>query len=130
MERNWAVSARLGGEHGGGRLKALVSVAVLAAMIYTGAKVVPILVDNYQFQDAMESTARFASVNRQTNEDIRASVLKEAQTEEIPVQPGDIHIKGDSQHVEISADYSVTVDLMVYRWTLNFHPSVRNNALL
>jgi len=130
MERNWAVSARLGGEHGGGRLKALVSVAVLAAMIYTGVKVIPLLVNNYQFQDAMQSTARFASVNRQTNEDIRAAVLKEAQNEDIPVQPSDIHIKGDSQHVEISADYSVTVDLMVYSWTLNFHPSVRNNALL
>jgi len=99
-------------------------------MIYTGVKVIPLLVNNYQFQDAMQSTARFASVNRQTNEDIRAAVLKEAQNEDIPVQPSDIHIKGDSQHVEISADYSVTVDLMVYSWTLNFHPSVRNNALL
>jgi hypothetical protein len=26
-------------------------------------------------------------------------------------------------------DYSVTVDLHVYQWTLNFHPTVTNNAL-
>jgi hypothetical protein len=26
-------------------------------------------------------------------------------------------------------DYSVTVDLGVYQWTLNFHPTATNNAL-
>ena len=116
-------------EHGGGRLKAIIGIGVLAAMIYVGVKVIPILVNNYQFQDAMESTARFASVNRQQPEDIRSAVLKEAQNEDIPIAAQDIHVKGDSGHVEINADYSVTVDLKVYQWTLSFHPNARNNPL-
>jgi hypothetical protein len=116
-------------EHGGGRLKAIIAIGMLAAMIYVGVKVIPILVNNYQFQDAMESTARFASVNRQQPEDIRSAVLKEAQNEDIPITAQDIHVKGDAGHVEIDADYSVTVDLKVYQWTLNFHPNARNNPL-
>ena len=102
---------------------------MLAAMIFVGAKVVPVLVNNYQFQDAIESTARFATVNRQQPDDIRTAVLKEAQNEDIPIAAQDIHVKGEGGHVEIDAYYSVTLDLKVYQWTLNFHPYARNNPL-
>ncbi len=105
-------------------------VALLVAMIFVGVKVIPILVNNFQFQDAIDSTARFASVNRQTPEDIRAEVLEKARNEDIPIAPKDIHIKSELGHVEIAADYSVTVNLGIYEWTLNFHPYAKNNPLL
>ncbi len=35
----------------------------------------------------------------------------------------------ENGNVQIEAAYSVTVDLGVYQWTLNFHPTVRNDAL-
>lgn len=117
-------------ERGASRLKVTLFFAVVVALIYVGVKVIPVLVNNYQFQDAIESTARFASVNRQTPEDIRAAVVKEAQNEDIPVAAQDIHVKGDAGHVEIAADYSVTVNLVIYQWTLNFHPYAKNNPLL
>ena len=59
----------------------------------------------------MRTTARFASANRQSADDIRAALVKEAENEDIPLQPEDIHVKGEAGHVQISADYSVTVDL-------------------
>jgi hypothetical protein len=31
--------------------------------------------------------------------------------------------------IDIEADYSVTVDLHLYQWTLKFHPIVSNNQL-
>ena len=117
------------GQHGGGRLKTFVWLAIFASMIYVGIMVVPILVDEYQFQDAMTSTARFASANRQTADDIRASLVKEAKSEDIPIMPEDIHVESQSGNVRISVAYSVTVDLHVYQWTLNFNPSASNNAL-
>ena len=117
-------------QRGSGRLKAILFLAVLVCMIYAGIKVIPVLVDNYQFQDALDSTARFASVNHQTVDDIRVAVLKEAQNEDIPVDANDIHVKGDNGHVEIAADYSVTVNLLVYQWTLNFHPYAKNNPIV
>jgi Domain of unknown function (DUF4845) len=124
--RSMAVRDR---QRGAGRLKALVVLAIIAGMIYVAVKVVPILVNNYEFQDSIEDTARFATVNRQSAEDIRTAVLKEAQNEEIPIAAEDIHVKDDGGHVEISADYSVTVDLRVYQWTLNFHPNAKNNPI-
>jgi hypothetical protein len=117
-------------QRGSSRLKFIIFLAFLVAMIYVGVKVIPILFTNMQFQDAIQSTARFASVNRQSVDDIRASVLKEAESEDIPVTAQDIHVKGDGGHVEIAADYSVTVNLGVYQWTLNFHPYAKNNPLL
>ena len=117
-------------QRGASRLKLTMFVAVAVALLYTGVKVTPILVNDFQFQDAIESTARFASVNRQTPEDIRAAVLKAAQDEDIPIAAQDIHVKGDAGHVEIAADYSVTVNLILYQWTLNFHPYAKNNPLL
>jgi hypothetical protein len=119
-----------GRQRGTSRLKLTMFVAVAVALLYTGVKVIPILINDFQFQDDIESTARFASVNRQTPEDIRAAVLKEAQNEDIPIVAQDIHVKGDNGHVEIAADYSVTVNLIVYQWTLNFHPYAKNNPLL
>ena len=117
-------------QRGSSRLKLVLFVAVVVSMIYVGVKVIPILVNNMQFQDAIESTARFASVNRQTADDIRTAVLKEADNDDIPIAAQDIHVKGDAGHVEIAADYSVTVNLVVYQWTLNFHPYAKNNPLL
>lgn len=117
-------------QRGSSRVKLIAFLVFVVALIYIGVKVIPILVNNMQFQDAIESTARFASVNRQTVDDIRSAVLKEAENEEIPIDSKDIHIKGDNGHVEIAADYSVTVNLVVYQWTLNFHPYAKNNPLL
>ena len=117
-------------QRGSSRLKLVLFVAVVVSLIYVGVKVIPILVNNMQFQDAIESTARFASVNRQTPDDIRTAVLKEADNDDIPIAAQDIHVKGDGGRVEIAADYSVTVNLGVYQWTLNFHPYAKNNPLL
>ena len=117
-------------QRGSSRLKLVLFLSLVVALIYVGVKVIPILVNNMQFQDAIESTARFASVNRQTADDIRTAVLKEADNDDIPIAAQDIRVKGDSGRVEIAADYSVTVNLGVYQWTLNFHPYAKNNPLL
>jgi len=124
--RLWSVRR----QRGASRLKLTIFVAIAVALLYTGVKVIPILINDFQFQDAIESTARFASVNRQSAEDIRAAVLKAAQEEDIPIAAQDIHVKGDGGHVEIAADYSVTVNLVLYQWTLNFHPYAKNNPLI
>lgn len=118
-----------GGQRGAGRLKAILWLAIFVSMVYVGIRVVPILYNEYVFQDAMQNTARFASANRQTVEDIRASLVKEAKLEDIPVRPEDIHVESEAGNVRISAAYSVTVDLQVYQWTLNFNPSASNNAI-
>lgn len=87
------------------------------------------MVNEYQFQDGIQTLARFATVNRQTPEQIRAAVLKEAQKDDVPVAAEDIKVDAVNGNIKIRADYSVTVDLKVYQWTLNFHPAASNDSL-
>ena len=117
------------GERGAGHLKAIVITLILVSLVYVAYKVVPLLVNEYQFQDGLQTIAKFASVNRDSSDKIRDAILKEAQKDDVPVQPEDIKVVGNAGNVRINADYSVTVDLSVYQWTLNLHPKVSNDAL-
>ena len=117
------------GERGAGRLKAVVWTLVLAACVYVSARVIPIYVNEYEFQDGMQTIARFATVNRQGADQIREAIVKEAEKDDLPVRKEDIKVRAAGGNVNINVDYSVTVDLHVYQWTLNFHPTVTNNAL-
>ena len=84
---------------------------------------------DFTFKDGMQTIARFASATRQTPEQIRTAVLAEAQKDNVPITAKDIKIRAVNGNVQIEATYSVVVNLHLYRWTLNFHPSVSNNAL-
>jgi hypothetical protein len=78
----------------------------------------------------MQTTARFASVNRnQTAADISKTVMDEAGKQSIPLQAEDLHVTAESGAININADYTVVVDLSVYQLTLNFHPSAGNKPL-
>jgi cell division protein FtsL len=122
-------SERRNDEKGAGHYKAIFFTLILAAVIYVGFKVVPILINEYQFQDGIQNIARFASVNRTGSDAIKRSVMDEAEKENLPVQEDNIKVQGVGRTINISVDYSVTVDLMAYQWTLNFHPSASNQAM-
>lgn len=117
-------------ERGAGRLKAILWTLLLVSIVYVTVKVLPALVNDYEFQDGLQTIARFASVGRPTPEQIRADVLKEARKDGVPVAPENIKIEAVSGNVKIHVDYSVTVDLTVYQWTLNFHRAASNDSLV
>ena len=102
---------------------------ILVAFIYVAAIVLPVLINEYQFQDSLQNIARSASVYRKNSEDIRKSVMEEAQKADLPIQAEDVKVESNSGNIKISVDYSVTVDLKVYQWTLNFHPAASNTSL-
>ena len=117
------------GERGAGRLKPILWTLVLASFVYVAVKVVPALINEFEFQDGIQTIARYASATRQTQEQIRAAVLKEAQKDDVPAAAEDIKVEAVSGNVRIHVEYSVIVDLTVYQWTLNFHPAVSNDSL-
>ena len=124
------VATKRDGERGAGHLKAIIWTMVLVAFIYAAAMVLPVLINEYQFQDSIQDIARFASVSRKTSEQIQKAVFDEAQKEDLPVQTEDIKVQTNGGNVHINVDYSVTVDLKVYQWTLNFHPAASNSSLI
>jgi hypothetical protein len=124
------VSMKRCAQRGAGHVKAVIWTLILASLIYVSFKVVPILVNEYQFSDAIQNIARQATVTRRTDDQIRKDVLDEAQKDDLPVQVEDIKVDNTGKRVRISANISVTVDLSVYKWTLNFHPEASNDALV
>ena len=118
------------GEKGAGHMKAIVWTMILVAFIYVTAMTIPVLINEYQFQDSLDQIARFASVGHKPNSEVQKAVLDEAEKEDLPIQAEDIKVTGSGGNIHINVDYSVTVDLKVYQWTLNFHPASSNSAIL
>jgi len=116
-------------EHGGSGVKLFFLLILLGAMIFGAVKVVPIYVNNYQMQDAIESEARFAIGNRLAAKDIRDNVWKKVTEIGIPAQQDDLKVTASQGTVQISLDYTVPVDLLVYKFTLDFHDHADNHSI-
>lgn len=131
-ERRPLASVCLGmrcGQGGAGKIKAIIVTAILAFAVYAAVKIVPPYAAEYQLADKMQEQARFAVVNRYTDEQIRDNVFKVVQDLEIPVKREAIKVEASQQIVKISVDYTVPIDLLFYHLDLHFTPSSENRAL-
>ena len=121
---------RFRAQRGEGRLKAILVIAIIAFVIYAAVKILPPYIAEYQLADKMTEQARFGVVNRYTEEQIRAAVFKEAQDLDIPITKEDIKVLASPSMVRISVDYTIPVDLIVYKLDLHFTPNSENKSLL
>jgi len=110
-------------QRGEGRLKAIIYTLILAAAVYVAIKVVPIYVAEYQLKDKISEQARFAVVNKYTDDQIKDILFKTIQDLDIPAKRDDIKVIPNGRGLTISVNYSVPVDLAVYKTELNFSPS-------
>ena len=121
-----------GWERGSSRMNLVLTLAVLGAMVLAAVKIVPAYFANYQFQDSLETESRFAITGypKKSVDDIRDDVWNKAKELEIPLaDKGDIKITIDRANVNIATDYTVPVDLIVYKFNLEFHPHADNHTL-
>ena len=116
-------------QRGAGALKAVLWTALLVYAAYAGYKLIPVYIANYQLQDKMQEQARFAVVNRYSEDQIRDLIFKEVQELEIPTRKDEIKVYSTQQVVRISLDYTVPVDLLFYKMQLHFTPSSENKAV-
>jgi hypothetical protein len=127
--RSWRISLnfvpnrRNRSERGEGKLKAIVYTLILVIGVYVAIKLVPVYVAEYQLKDKMTEQARFAVVNRYTEEQIRDIIFKVVQDLDIPAKREDIKVANTGRGLTISLSYTVPVDLMVYKTDLTFSPS-------
>jgi hypothetical protein len=121
VNRKLAYSRR--SELGEGRLKGFLYLAFLIIAVFVGIKVVPAYVANYQLKDKMTETAKFAIVNRYTEEQIRDNIFHTIQDLDIPAKREDIKVSNTNHGIEIDVNYTVPVDLMFYKTDLNFATS-------
>src|SRR5215471_17628028 len=120
----------IAGERGEGKFKAILVTAILLFIAYAAFKMVPPYVDEYQLNDTMQETAKFASVTRSNEEQIRATVFRKIEELGIPAKKEDVKVTAVNGRVSISLDYTVPIDLMVYKFDLHFTPSTSNKDII
>ncbi|MFZ3332605.1 MAG: hypothetical protein WA197_18355 [Candidatus Acidiferrales bacterium] len=117
---------------GGGKIKLIVTLAILGFAAFSAYKIVPAYFANYQLQDMIKSEALFATsaYPRKTPDDVHSDVWKKIQELGIEAKPEDVKVTGsEGQAVSITVDYSVPVDLVVYQFTLDFHPHADSHSI-
>ncbi|HKE06976.1 MAG TPA: DUF4845 domain-containing protein [Candidatus Acidoferrum sp.] len=117
-------------QRGEGRLKAIIYTLILVAGIYAAFKLVPLYVANYELKDKISEQARFAVVNRYTDEQIRDILYKTIQDLDIPAKREDIKVEQTNHGLMISVNYTVPVDFKVYKAEISFTPSSEGIDLL
>lgn len=120
---------RLRPQRGGGTIKAILWTAILIYGAFVAYKILPAYVAEYQLADKMQEQARYANVNRYTEEQVRDNIFKVVQDLDIPVKREEIKVVADQALVKIEMDYTVPVDLLVYHLNLHFTPSSENKSL-
>lgn len=116
-------------QRGGSKFSSIMMLLVLGSMAFAAFKIVPAYFANYQLQDSMVTEARFAMVNRKAATDVQDDIWKKVQELGIPAKKDDIQVTTDQGLVQITVNYSVPVDLIVYQYSLQFHPQADNKAI-
>lgn len=116
-------------QRGGSKLNLLITLLVVGFLVFTAVSIVPALFAKFQLQDAIETESRFAVINHKGEDEIREDVWKKMQELEIPATKDAIRVVAAQKDVTISVDYSVPVDLKVYKFNLEFHPHADNHTL-
>jgi len=100
-------------EGGEGRLKAIIYTAILVIGVFVAFKLVPLYVAQYQLKDKMEEQARFAVVNRYSEDQVRDNIFRVIEDLDIPAKREDIKVASTTHGISISVDYtSEGLDIM------------------
>ena len=114
-------------------LKLFFGVAVIAAMVMVGIKLIPPYFANYELEDEIKNEALQSTYSTRTEEDIRDAVIKHARNYDIALTPKQVHITRvggmGTGTLAIEAEYSVPIDLPGYSTTIDFHPSSKNKGI-
>jgi hypothetical protein len=114
-------------------VKLAFGVAVFAALVFAGIKIIPPFFSNYELEDTIKTEALQATYSSRTEDDIRTAIIKQARNYDIMLTPKQVLVTragGFGNGVlNIEADYSVPIDLPGYSTTLEFHPSSKNKGV-
>jgi hypothetical protein len=106
---------------GGGRLNALLAVAITGAAIVAAVRIIPVYISGVEFEDAIRNEAKFASVNQRSPQQVQESLFRKAQQLDLPLRREAIQVYPSGiGGVRIMVRYTVPVDLIVYQHTMKF----------
>jgi hypothetical protein len=108
------------------RLKALFGVFLVVAFFYLAWKILPPYIQEYQFQQEIQSIARNSEYAPLDENGIRKQVAQKITDFGIPVNPESVVINKASFDVSIGVNYTVHIDSAIHPFDIQFHPSTKN----
>ena len=112
---------------GGGALGCLVPLLIVVIIGYFAAHASDAGLRYYRFRDAMQQEARFAHQPRRTDDRIKERMRAMADSLDLPSEARDIRVRRTETRIQISADYSETIDFLVFSKRFDFHPSAERS---
>ena len=108
-------------ERGEGKLGTLFGIVVLAMFIYLGVKVIPVMINVYEFRDSIEEQARFAAMPRHDDDLVRNNILHKARELDLPVGARDVLVSRTPSRIDIKVKYTIPIETPVYtyKWSLD-----------
>jgi hypothetical protein len=114
-------------------MKMFLGLAVMAATVIVGVKVVPVYFNNYEFEDAIKNEALQATYSSRTEEDIRDAVIKRGKDYDLALTAKEVKVSRTGQNgngsLMIEVNYAVDINLPGYSTTVEFHPSSKNKGV-
>lgn len=108
------------------RLKAVIGVFVVVAFFYLAWKILPPYIEEYQFQQEIQSIARNNEYTPLDENGIRDQVKRQIAEIGVPVSPENVVIQKNGTDVTIGTNYTVHIDAVLYPFDLTFHPATKN----
>ena len=111
----------------------VLGIAVFAAVVLVGFKVVPVYFSNYEFEDALKNDALQATYSTHSEEEIRTAIIKRARDFDIDLTAKQVHVArtglNGTGSISVDVEYSVPINLPGYSTVLEFHPSTQNKGV-
>ncbi|MEW5974520.1 MAG: hypothetical protein AB1898_01820 [Acidobacteriota bacterium] len=137
MTRKNQPDNRIVGEHGAGALGCLLSILLVAGLIYAAYKFGPPYINHYQLKDSMKEIAtltasgidpKTGTIGRTeiTTAQVQEAVLEKARELQIPLRKEGIKVRREGTMVWITVTYTVPVRLPGQVYDFNFHFTSHN----
>jgi len=102
------------------KLKGIIALLVVAALIYVAWSLIPAYWYNYQFKDDLDELARRLSYANKSVEDIKDMVIKKAASDNVTLREDEITVNNSGPEVGLTVKYRVHVDMIVHPVDLDF----------
>jgi hypothetical protein len=112
------------GERGDGRVGLILTIIVVSASVFAAVKIIPAKMRAYEFGDYIREEAQKAAWSKDEAL-LRKHILEKARSLELPVNDKNLKVEFAPGEIRVSADYQLTVDLKVTKYTMTFQPQER-----
>jgi hypothetical protein len=105
---------------GASSLGCLLSLLIVAVILYFGVNIGEVYWRYYQYEDDMRQQVRFAA--HKTNDAITDELRAQADSLSLPEAAGEVTVRRSQTMISVESEYYETVELPLYARDLLFHP--------